>query len=1009
MIRINALKSLLFYKNQKILFEKKKNPNKETVIFSVTNNIDETFSLIKSQLFLDQYIKSFFTPKRFNRSQIKKTAVLNQQEVYKKVKEELPHIKKVKVEISNYDLDNLYYDLSKEINFFKSNTILVGAKKQESFISLLKEIFFEEINEYKEKIVLIPIDFFDEKELNSLNSDEIASIFFNGLKNNLINSERFKNINFIFSDKNFKTFFILNDFNEKNLATKFRNKVVTLSKISKGEELSSEEKLELSSKPEVKETNIVSDKEKNIAILKNNISNKVLNLFNPNLISVQNLSGAEIKIKNDVSEIIEDDLERSYKDGMTEEEALDELDKNDSLKEYLNSVKEDRVALRKLEIQGRKIESLRTEQKKVSFGNTSLKNIFEEIKAKNLEIEEIPVDTLNKQIKVSKLKELDRNYNKYQNEKDQAAIFASLSLDEEFPVFVKSIEKEDTSDDFTKKETYKVTYQEPSGKKHLFKIDVPIITDDRFLYINNGKKMMTKQITRLPVAKIKPDTVELTTNYNKLVITRFGNKFSPSITKLEKLLTSDEDLKKKVKVVLGDSTIVNSEYLNTLEYDEISNFLLSLKIGDFDFNFNRSLINMELEKIGITEDDDKNTLIKKNEIPVGVNVKEKGIIVISANNESILYRTSKGEEKLGDNLIEGVIETIRRNVDPDIEKKFSDISYGKKFVYNRVTIAGKKIPLVVILSLYKGLNEILRRYEVPYEFSEKRKTMSAKEEGKWNVIKFQDGYLYYPAHPIRYSLLLNGLAEMNPNEYKFSDFSENKAYLDYLEYNFGSRNISKGLINTMSLMMDPITKDILQELKLPDDFVGIMLHINTLLETNIYRKQNDLSGYRIRGNEQINSYLYNILANAFKNYKDSVKAGKKDAKISVPENQLIKELVESPILDEYSILNPILEVEKLGSSTYKGPAGINLDEAFTMDIRAYDPSMAGILALNTPDSATVGIVRQLSYNPAIINNRGFLDTNKNIKDMNSVDLISPAELMSTFTSRHADPPRVGII
>lgn len=88
-------------------------------------------------------------------------------------------------------------------------------------------------------------------------------------------------------------------------------------------------------------------------------------------------------------------------------------------------------------------------------------------------------------------------------------------------------------------------------------------------------------------------------------------------------------------------------------------------------------------------------------------------------------------------------------------------------------------------------------------------------------------------------------------------------------------------------------------------------------------------------------------------------------------------------------------------------AGINLDNAYTKEIRAYDKTMKGIFALSTPDSDKVGVVRQLTYDPAIINTRGFLDTDHTTKN-DSTNIYGPAELLSSFTARHADPPRIGM-
>src|SRR5699024_8760164 len=159
------------------------------------------------------------------------------------------------------------------------------------------------------------------------------------------------------------------------------------------------------------------------------------------------------------------------------------------------------------------------------------------------------------------------------------------------------------------------------------------------------------------------------------------------------------------------------------------------------------------------------------------------------------------------------------------------------------------------------------------------------------------------------------------------------------------------------------TRDGLKQLELPENIYDILLYANTLLEDMSLNNLNDMNQYRIRGAEQVNAYLYKILADAFRTYKDTMRAGN-TIKLYISKIALLKSLLESPTVDEYSVLNPSLEIEKIGAATYKGLSGTNLSNAFTKDIRSYDPSMKGIMALSTPDSDKVGVVRQLTFDPS---------------------------------------------
>ena len=64
--------------------------------------------------------------------------------------------------------------------------------------------------------------------------------------------------------------------------------------------------------------------------------------------------------------------------------------------------------------------------------------------------------------------------------------------------------------------------------------------------------------------------------------------------------------------------------------------------------------------------------------------------------------------------------------------------------------------------------------------------------------------------------------------------------------------------------------------------------------------------------------------------------------------------------------------------------------------------MYGILSTPTPDSDKCGAVRQLAYDPKILNIRGMLDMDRTSRNR-STNLYCSSELLNNFTATHADP------
>jgi len=81
-------------------------------------------------------------------------------------------------------------------------------------------------------------------------------------------------------------------------------------------------------------------------------------------------------------------------------------------------------------------------------------------------------------------------------------------------------------------------------------------------------------------------------------------------------------------------------------------------------------------------------------------------------------------------------------------------------------------------------------------------------------------------------------------------------------------------------------------------------------------------------------------------------------------------------------------------------------EAYTLELRAYDESMVGIMSGNsTPFNSNSGVTRSLTFNPVISSIRGYINDIDNVNKLSSANLLSPTEMLSTFTSTMADPPR----
>jgi hypothetical protein len=856
------------------------------------------------------YYKSYYRERLLVSDNKKIRKMVNQSNHYKEFLEKVNYNLLCRQNISSYKNLNLFYDMTPYLLINQEST-------KKSPLVKMKD-FFDEINvkynefKYDYKAIVFNVDGMDATDNTSF-----LYYFVTAIKKRVdYFLEYFKGVQFIFLSAKNKTFFkftVDDDFYKNKQKFNIRINHLLLSSDELEEVIKSEEGIETNEVSnntpssnfieKVNSKNAIADEKE---ITKNNIKEKMAEEIG---ISVNedddNISEVDKKIEEVVDEYQDTD--------MTEEQMMELMTNDKAFKDTLIKVQQD-----KLDGDRRKnAEQLKIQQEKIMFNDVSLKDLKENYENKKIDTKEISdgniKDVTNKEILTSTLKDYDDTYMEKKFNKDVAKVLKSFNDDNDIGVYVNKINLKSNNTDMNKQQLLEVEFKDDTNVTHKFKVNMPEIKEGKFMYVNGSKKVIMKQIVFLPIVKLEPDRVQITTNYNKHFITRFGQKFSEKLTYLKSLFTKQNLLKYKKQgsnfdFKFGNSLKNNGKYTVSSEYNDISSYLYSLNIENYIFIFNQQEIQdiMDIkkplynEKIAV-----KATFDKKEYFMVGY-TKDKSKLILSniIDKKIYLYNGSK-YEPLDITLSSWIVELVYNNT----TEKVKDITSAKiktniKLTYSRMEINNKTLPLAVLLGYELGLLNLLDRYKVMYTFETTNRSLSVQDDlGK---IKFKDGYLYYDTSKIRNSMLLSGLLEMNCSEIVFADMNSPDPYIDYFGDAFNSRNAAKGFHNSISLLIDPITKDILEELNLPTNVYDVLLYANTLLEDISFSEPTDVNNFRIRGAEQVPAMLYKVLADSFKHYKDS-KHAKNPVKITVDPDILTKKLMELKTIESYSSLNPSLE------------------------------------------------------------------------------------------------------
>ena len=385
----------------------------------------------------------------------------------------------------------------------------------------------------------------------------------------------------------------------------------------------------------------------------------------------------------------------------------------------------------------------------------------------------------------------------------------------------------------------------------------------------------------------------------------------------------------------------------------------------------------------------------------GFNIKE-GLLPIGIENNLPIYINLETQNIEGTNL--GIIEYILSKY-PSLETNLNEYSAGKKYMYTRATIMKKKVPLILLLSYFEGISGILRRAKVKYDFSDTRPKVSRNEK----FIQFNNGYLVYENKPFEVSLLMNGFTEIPTKIYDYEEFDKKDIYPSIFEKMFGRRNIASAFNNFYENFVDPVTYGVLVDMNLPTDITGMLLYANDLLVDDQYREETDLNIFRVRRNEIINALLYKNIATAYEKYKLTA-SNNNPKKMSIPKGKIIKDIQELQTVEDYSVLNPIVELEKIRAITPKGPSGCNIKEAYKINKRAFHESMLGMYTISTAPGANVGIVRELTNEPGLVSPRGYMNLpgREGVESLNDNNLFGAAELLSPLGASRDDPQRLAM-
>ena len=875
--------------------------------------------------------------------------------IYDKVKADIPWIRKTYLTYDKYREFNLFVDLSHYNQTFFKNNIYKLDKGVDLYFEFINRFINDsrlEKNGYTKKTVFVPVKDWSKEDVKVYKfNDDInpISTIVRLMKTNTTKLLEWKGIEFVFLSNKGYFKVDLSELENSDI-TKF---ITFIEKLRKDEP--------------------IEDDIQNLESRKAIVANIVDKIEDSQKIKINNLTGEG---EEGDKQILINKINQAASTSGDTDEAIDRLEEDDYIKNIIASLaaeEDDSVKINAA--RSARINKLNDEFLNKKLNGTTIRDMLDTTdNDKELPVTAIKVDTVNEEWDNMQYINFEQNYN---IDEDIVAALHSLST-KTVPVMVRDINIEDTSNSEDMIYTYTVNMEDATGNRFTLKFDIPKLKDHKFTRLRGNDKTFNGQLTQIPVSKTDEDTVQVVSNYKKIFISRFGTTTGKSFVVTDRVLKTLRKMEsKEIKKTLGNNIRICSKYELPIDYIDMATEYSKLECKNYVFMFNQDDI---YAKFGDKID-------KSVGIPVGY---------IEPSKEIMYYNIDKYS------TFSMLVYSILRDNSNEFKEIFDTTSTSTRYTYSKASILNNHIPLVVILGYNEGLTKTLKKANVEYELVEKRPKY---DKNFRDIIKFNDGYLVYRLN-YSSSLLLNGLKQCNTEDFSLAEINSKSMWLEFLDL-FGGKILADGLDNFYDMMIDPITEEVLEYYKLPTDYCEILIYANNLLADNKYYRHTDMSARRYRSNEIIAGYAYQALADSYGEYRTNLKRNKK-ASMTMKQSTVIDRLLLDPTTSDFSILNPLLELEAINSVTYKGLVGMNADRAYSLDKRTFDDSMVNVLGLSTGFAGNVGITRQATMDMNITGKRGYIKVTEDPENMSITKTFTATEALTPFGSRRDDPFRTAM-
>jgi hypothetical protein len=580
----------------------------------------------------------------------------------------------------------------------------------------------------------------------------------------------------------------------------------------------------------------------------------------------------------------------------------------------------------------------------------------------------------------------DSNYTKHVLQKDVAAMALNV---QRAGVIVSDYNVEE-HDDITGGWTMHTLKISPlEGADSTIRFRIPKVDNEGNFKVNGVNYRMRKQRGDLPIRKLSPDRVALTSYYGKVFVERNAKKVNDYSRWLrESIIAIGLDEADTRVTDLMPRNCFDNQYRTSYDYGCASMAVESCKVTwmrddkprtieyCFDYKQRKELYGENVDEL---ESNYAATACGKMNGRIAF-MRQDGNVFLPAND-------TLPESHLG-TLVQQLGIASRKNPLEFVELK----------------VFGKNIPTGFVLGYLMGMDKLLASLKVkPKIFPTGQRPPMADDE--WRLV-FADETWVFSRKDRMVQLVMGGMREFEDSisNYSAHEFNRRDVYFNVLEESgLGVRYLRE--IDMLDRMfVDPITQELLLEMKEPTDMKGLIYRSVELLQTNHHPDEFDTRYMRIKGYERFAGAVYSELVQSLRMH--NAKAGKARFPVEMNPYAVWIAINQDPAKNQVMEINPIQNLKEMEAVTYSGTGGRG-SRSMTLSTRVYHKSDMGTISESTVDSSDVAINTFLSGDPQFTSLRG-VSRDYVVGKTGATALLSTSALVSPGATND-DPKRVNFI